>query len=283
MKHPRKLQWHYPPSYLWGQRGGMSVMGRDIRQLSNQQRWHALLYELASYSGNVLRSYASRTKIILAVNVYSLMGNCVWKILKPENSFGPFWWRNPVGGCQLVTSMWWHSWAGCIQASIVESHLRTSTYQGTHQAWHALCLSEASWMTCTLIVEGLVRFFAPPKSALAAIFSKHIRHVWNWQILDLGLGESELAFDRCILNGMYSCLYLYLYLYLYLCLCLHLHLCLFPQLLCSHGLRVTARLSIDNKICLCCIQINIVLSIGPERLVLLLALVTTDNQATTRL
>ena len=64
---------------------------------------------------------------------------------------------------------------------------------------------------------------------------------------------------------------------------LYLHLCLFPQLLCSHGLRVTARLSIDNKICLCCIQINILLSIGPERLVLLLALVTTDNQATTRL
>ena len=51
----------------------------------------------------------------------------------------------------------------------------------------------------------------------------------------------------------------------------------------AYLLRVTARLSIDNKICLCCIQINIVLSIGPERLVLLLALVTTDNQATTRL
>ena len=73
MKHPRKLQWHYPPSYLWGQRGGMSVMGRDIRQLSNQQRWHALLYELASYSGNVLKSYVSWTKLILAVNVFSLI------------------------------------------------------------------------------------------------------------------------------------------------------------------------------------------------------------------
>ena len=128
-----------------------------------------------------------------------------------------------MGGC-LVTSVWWHSWAGCMQASIVESHLRTSTYQGTHQAWHALCLSEASWMTCTLIVKGLVRFFAPPKSALAAIFSKHIRHVWNWQILDLGLVESELAFDRCILNGLYSCLHLYLYLYLYFYLYLYLHL-----------------------------------------------------------
>ena len=211
MKHPRKLQWHYPPSYLWGQIGGMSVMGRDIRQLSNQQRWHALLYELASYSGNVLKSYVSWTKIILAVNVYSLMGNCVGKILKPENSFGggTLWvgvnlW--PVCGdtVELVACKplsWNHTSAPPL--------IKAPTRLGMHSAylrqagWHALWLSSV-WS------DSLphLRVLWPPYSANTSVMFD-VR--WNWQILDLGLGELELAFDRCILNGMYSCLYLYLY------------------------------------------------------------------------
>ena len=141
MKHPRKLQWHYPASYLWGQIGGMSVMGRDIRQLSNQQRWHALLYELASYSGNVLKSYVSWTKIILAVNVYSLMGNCVWKILKPENSFGPFF-----GGGTL--------WVGCDQYVVTQlSLLHARRYRGITPP-HLHLSRHPPGLACTLLIWG---------------------------------------------------------------------------------------------------------------------------------
>ena len=77
-------------------------MGRDIRRLSNQQRWHALLYELASYSGNVLKSYVSWTKIILAVNVFSLIVFEKYSSLKTVLAHSLV--EEPCGW--VVTSMW---------------------------------------------------------------------------------------------------------------------------------------------------------------------------------